>query len=89
MGAAGDLECTTAPCTLLVLPAVAADALCRDRVAGPLMSRRLDARTSVVLAADLPVVRQRLEWLGYGVVREEIPESTDDPDTAPTGFGSR
>ena len=89
LGAVGDLVCETAPCTLLVLPAVAADALCRDRVAGPLMMRRLDARTSVVLAADLPVVRQRLEWLGYGIVDKGSPESTDDPDTAPTGFATR
>ena len=88
LGAAGDLACESQPCTLLMLPEPAADALCRDRVAGPLLRRRLDARTCVVLAADLGVVRDRLEWLGFEIHAGGRPERTDDPDTAPTGYAN-
>ena len=86
LGAAGDLACETQSCTLLSLPAVAADALCRDRVAGPLLVRRLDACTCIVLSSDINKVRSRLEWLGYAVVEGARPERTDDPDTAPMGY---
>jgi len=83
LGAAGTLAARAEPCTLLVLPEAASDALCRDRIAGPLLTRRLDARTCIVLDADLPVVRRRLEWLGYSWETGAPVEDTDDPDTAP------
>lgn len=86
LGASGTLNAVARACTLLVLPDVAADALCRDRVAGPLLTRRLDARTCIVLDADLPVVRQRMEWLGFGWQKGEETEDITDPDTAPSGL---
>lgn len=85
LGAGGDLVAATQLCTLLRLPTVAADALCRDRVAGPLLTRRLDAHTCIVLDADLPKVRQRLEWLGFQLAAVEAPDQLDEPDTAPSG----
>ncbi len=83
LGATGTLTARSEACTMLVLPEAAADALCRDRVAGPLLTRRLDARTCVVLACDIHVLRQRLEWLGFGWQVGPDNEDASDPDTAP------
>lgn len=89
LGAAGTLSARAEPCTLVVLPERAADALFRDRLAGPMLTRRLDHRTCIVLDADLAVVRGRLEWLGFTWEHDVSSEETSDPDTAPSGLATQ
>ncbi|MCB9795732.1 MAG: hypothetical protein H6741_23810 [Alphaproteobacteria bacterium] len=49
------------------LPERAAEALRRDRVAGPMLGRPLTPTQCIVSRADLPALRRRFEELGIGV----------------------
>lgn len=55
---------SAAPAAIVRLPAAAASALRRDWIAGPLLRRALSDEESVVAAADVPALRDRIEALG-------------------------
>jgi hypothetical protein len=55
------------PAVMVRLPETVADALRRDHVAGPLLRRAVSATESVVDAADVPALRERLRALGVGL----------------------
>lgn len=80
-GAAGNLVCVEETVTLLQLPAEAAAAIARDRIAGPLLRLQVDATHFVVRTADLVPLRHRLGWLGYQVHHGDPPDDLEEPDT--------
>ncbi len=63
--ACGRVRCWVEEAVVLHLPDEATDAIRRDRVAGPLVARELVRGQCVVDRRDLPLLRRRLDELGY------------------------
>jgi len=64
LAAQGLPACTVEAALLLHVPERAAEALCRDRLAGPLIQRRVGPNQCLVSRADLPELEDRLRELG-------------------------
>lgn len=67
LAGAGLQPVTVETAAILRLPALAASALKRDRLLGPLLRRQLSADECVVDVADLPTIQARLMALGLAI----------------------